>query len=109
MDSRSQSSGGTMSLEQQPLRLAVIGCGFFAQNHLHAWRAIKAVELVAVCDIDPAKARAAAAAFGGRASAEAAERVAHEKLEGVESASTPPSHRPLVERAAQHGVAASCQ
>ncbi|MGH6943984.1 MAG: hypothetical protein ACREH6_07180, partial [Geminicoccaceae bacterium] len=24
-------------------------CGFFAQNHLHAWRAIEEVELVAVC------------------------------------------------------------
>jgi len=37
-----------MSEERQPFRFAVIGCGFFAQNHLHAWRDIKDVELVAV-------------------------------------------------------------
>src|ERR1035437_3248942 len=109
MDSRSQSSGGTMSLEQQPLRFAVIGCGFFAQNHLHAWRDIKEVELVAVCDIDPAKAHAAAAEFGGRAYSDAAELFAHEKLDFVDIASTPPSHRRLVELAAQHSVAAICQ
>jgi len=98
-----------MSLKQQPLRLAVIGCGFFAQNHLHAWRDIKEVELVAVCDIDPEKAGAAAAEFGGRAYSDAAELFAREKLDFVDIASTPPSHRPLVELAAQHGVAAICQ
>ena len=32
------------------LRLAVIGCSFFAQNHLHAWLEIPQVEIVAVCD-----------------------------------------------------------
>ncbi len=47
-------------------RVAVVGCGFFAQNHLNAWRdlAAKGVELTAVCDVEPAKAKAAAAAFG---------------------------------------------
>ena len=48
------------------MRVAVIGCGFFAQNHLNGWRdlAVEGVELVAVCDIDPKKAEAAAKAFG---------------------------------------------
>ena len=45
-----------------PLRLGLIGCGFFAQNHLHAWKDLEpeGVELVAVCDIDADKAKAAA-------------------------------------------------
>ncbi len=36
------------------MRGAVIGCGFFAQNHLNAWRDMRAdgVEVVAVCDLD---------------------------------------------------------
>ena len=48
------------------LKAAVIGCGFFAQNHLHAWRDLGAagVELAAVCDLDAAKAAEAARAFG---------------------------------------------
>jgi D-apiose dehydrogenase len=46
-------------------RVAVIGCGFFAQNHLHAWRdlAAEGVELVGVCDHDETKATAASKTF----------------------------------------------
>lgn len=91
------------------LRFALLGCGFFAQNHLHAWREIADVELVAVCDIDPQRARAAAAEFGGRAYTSAEELLAREQLDFVDIASTPPSHRPLVELAARHGVAVICQ
>ncbi|GAB2174851.1 Gfo/Idh/MocA family protein [Dongia sp. agr-C8] len=45
--------------------VAVVGCGFFAQNHLNAWRdlAKDGVELIAVCDIDAEKAKAAAKNF----------------------------------------------
>ena len=41
------------------LRGALIGCGFFAENHLNAWRDLGAA-IVAVCDLDPVKAQAAA-------------------------------------------------
>jgi hypothetical protein len=46
-------------------RVGLIGCGFFAQNHLHAWSSLRGegARIVAVCDIDPAKAKAAAANF----------------------------------------------
>ena len=47
----------------RPYRFAVIGTGFFAQNHLHAWAEIPEVELVAVCDIDADRVSAAAAAL----------------------------------------------
>jgi len=49
----------------EKIGVAVVGCGFFAQNHLNAWRdlAKDGVELIAVCDIDAAKAKAAAEKF----------------------------------------------
>jgi predicted dehydrogenase len=49
----------------ESIGVAVVGCGFFAQNHLHAWQDLKerGVGLIAVCDIDAAKAKAAAEAF----------------------------------------------
>ena len=51
-----------------PLRVGVIGCGFFAENHLAAWAGMDDVVLAAVCDLDVEKANAAAAKFGaGRA------------------------------------------
>ena len=45
--------------------VAVVGCGFFAQNHLNAWRDLAkvGVDLIAVCDIDAEKAKAAAKNF----------------------------------------------
>ena len=95
------------------LRAAVIGCGFFAQNHLHAWRDLAAeglVELAAVCDLDEAKAARAAREFGvPRHYADAAAMLAAERPDFVDIVTTMPSHRKLVELAAGHGVPAIVQ
>jgi predicted dehydrogenase len=93
----------------RPYRFAMIGTGFFAQNHLHAWAQMPEVELVATCDIDLAKATAAADQFGGRAYADARELFENEELDFVDIATTPPTHRMMVELAAEFGVAAICQ
>ncbi len=47
-------------------RVGLIGCGFYAQNHLYAWRdlASEGADLVAVCDRDEVKARTAGEKFG---------------------------------------------
>jgi D-apiose dehydrogenase len=92
-------------MDQGMLRAGVIGCGFFAQNHLHAWQSIPGVQLAAVCDRDEARARAAAAEFGVPGCyTDAAEMFAQEHLDFVDIATTMPSHRPLVELAARHRV-----
>jgi D-apiose dehydrogenase len=94
-----------MTTDAQTHRMAVIGCGFFAQNHLHAWKDIPSVQLVAVCDRDATRAQAAAAAFGVPTwYTDAAEMFASETLDFVDIATTMASHRDLVELAARHGV-----
>jgi len=35
----------------KPLRLGLIGCGWIAPTHLHAWEKVKGAEVVALCDI----------------------------------------------------------
>ena len=42
------------------LCVAVIGCGYFATNHLKAWKRLPGVEIAGVCDIDAGKAQSAA-------------------------------------------------
>ncbi|MFO1055412.1 MAG: Gfo/Idh/MocA family oxidoreductase [Dongiaceae bacterium] len=97
-------------MAERILRAGLIGCGFFAQNHLHAWRDIPEVELVAVCDSDRAKADAARQRFGvPRAYQEAAAMLAAERLDFVDIVTTMPSHRALVELAAAHRVPAIVQ
>jgi predicted dehydrogenase len=92
------------------LRAGLIGCGFFAQNHLHAWRDIEGVELAAVCDLDAVKAARAAEQFGApRHYADAKAMLAAEKLDFVDIVTTMPTHRALVELAAEHKLPAIVQ
>ncbi|MCB2054797.1 MAG: Gfo/Idh/MocA family oxidoreductase [Geminicoccaceae bacterium] len=91
------------------LRGAVIGCGFFAQNHLKAWRDVEGARIVAVCDLDPARAEAAAALTGARAHSDAASMFAEEKPDFVDIATTMEIHEPLARLAARHDVAVICQ
>ena len=94
------------------MRGGLIGCGFFAQNHLSAWRDMRSdgVELVAVCDVDRAKAEAAAERFGvARAYADAGAMFAAERLDFVDIATRMESHGDLVRLAAGRGVHAIVQ
>jgi predicted dehydrogenase len=92
------------------LRGGVIGCGFFSINHLHGWRDIEGASIVALCDRDPARLALVGDQFGiARRYADAAQMLTDERLDFVDVATTVASHRPLVELAARHGVAAICQ
>jgi D-apiose dehydrogenase len=88
-----------------PLRVGLIGCGFFAENHLAAWASMEDVVLTAVCDLDVGKARGAAERYGARASyGDAAEMLVREALDFVDIATTMESHAKLVGLAASHGL-----
>lgn len=92
--------------------LGVIGCGFFAQNHLHAWTdlAPKGVEVVAVCDVDEAKARAAADKFGVKNWYKDAETMFRaQKLDLVDIVTRMETHRHVVGQAIRHRVPAIVQ
>jgi predicted dehydrogenase len=92
------------------LRGALIGCGFFAANHLNAWADVEGAEIVALCDRDPVRLAEAARRFGiGRAYADAGEMLAKERLDFVDIATTVASHRALVELCAGAGVHMVCQ
>lgn len=86
-------------------RAGVIGCGFFSANHLHAWHQIEGVELAAVCDLDRGKAEGAAKKFGvPKVYDDVAAMLSLENLDFVDIVTTMPTHRPLAELAASHGV-----
>src|SRR4051794_28648007 len=88
---------------------AVVGGGLFAPNHLNAWKDLEREgqgELVAVCDLDAAKAEAAKAKFG----VPAAFTDPHALFHGAPFAFADVcpqmhTHKALVELAAGHGVA----
>jgi D-apiose dehydrogenase len=91
-------------------RGALIGCGFFARNHMHGWEAAQGAEIVAVCDLDREKAEAFAHDFGiGRAYTDAEAMLAEIRPDFVDVATTVESHRPLVEMSLGAGALTICQ
>jgi len=92
------------------LKGALIGCGFFAQNQLHAWANIDGVEITALCDLDPISLKNTASAFNIKSTyKDAVQMVARENLDFVDIATTVGSHRALVELCVNAGLNVICQ
>lgn len=92
------------------MRGALIGCGFFAQNQLNAWRDIAGIDIVALCDRDANRLKQSAETFSiDRTYNDAAQMFADGGFDFVDIATTVASHRPLVEMAAKAGVHIICQ
>src|SRR5271154_4227839 len=88
--------------ENRTLRAAIVGCGYFATNHLTAWKHLEGVEIAAVCDLDQAKARAAAERFGvARWFTDARKMLREARPDFVDIVTTMASHRGLVTLCAQ--------
>ncbi len=91
------------------LRGGLIGCGYFGRIQLDGWRRVTGGRIEAVCDADPEKARAAAAEFGARAYADAAEMLERERPDFVDITTRPGTHPALVKLAAGRGLPVLCQ
>ena len=91
-------------------RGALIGCGFFARNHMHGWADAEGAEIVAVCDLDPAKAEAFARRLRRRRPTPTPPPCSpRSRPDFVDVATTVETHRPLVELALAHGALTVCQ
>ena len=93
------------------IRVGLIGCGFYAQNHLNSWRdlAPDGAVLAAVCDVDPAKARAAGEAFGVPWHVDVGAMLDSEKLDLVDIVTRQDTHRAIAEQTISRGIATIVQ
>jgi len=91
--------------------IGMIGCGFYAQNHLHAWSDLRSsgANLVSVCDIDAGRAEAAAQQFGARSYTSVEEMLDAEELDFVDIATRLGSHLEIAAKAAARGIGAIVQ
>lgn len=91
-------------------RVAIIGCGFFAPNHIHAWTSLADAELAAVCDLDAQRVAAAAELAGGIPQYTDPARMLDElKPDVVDIITTAPSHFKLAKLCAEHRIGAIIQ
>jgi len=88
-----------------PLKGAIIGCGWFAENHRQGWLRIPGVEIVAAADRQLDRAQR----FAKRAYSSAEELFAREQLDFVDIATHADSHLPLVQLAAERKIPTICQ
>lgn len=95
----------------RPVRIGVVGCGFYAQNHLHAWSSLESegAKLAAVCDIDTEKAQAASSNFSVPWFAETGEMIRLASIDLLDVVTRMDSHRELAEIAAKQNIGAIVQ
>ncbi|MCB1377735.1 MAG: Gfo/Idh/MocA family oxidoreductase [Alphaproteobacteria bacterium] len=93
------------------LAVGIVGCGFYAQNHLNAWADLKpeGAILSAVCDRDPARAEAAGRQFGVPHFTDMAKMLDAIAIDMVDIATRMDTHRELAAIAAERGVPAVVQ
>lgn len=96
--------------ESQPLRGLLIGAGYFSDFHLDAWNRIDETEIVAVCDLDRAKAKAAADKYGIAAVLDDPRRaISLSGIDFVDIVTPPASHLDLVTKTLTIGLPTICQ
>lgn len=104
-------TGQRGEIEDYPMvkncRVGVVGCGFFAQNHLNAWTSLRCegVEIAAVCDLSEAQAKQSAKAFSvPNVYTDMAEMIACEYLDLLDIVTQVGSHKRLVSIALEAGI-----
>ncbi len=92
------------------LRVGLAGAGAISQYHLVGWSQIPDAKLMAICDIDEARARAKAQAFNiPKVYTDFRAMIEQEKLDAVDIVTPVGSHAPLTRLAADAGLHVCCQ
>ena len=63
--------------------VAVVGTGFWGKNHARVYKELAETELIAICDIDPERAKAVANQFGAKPYTSAAKMLKNKDIEAV--------------------------
>lgn len=94
----------TDAASEKETRAALVGAGMISLYHLRAWQSV-GVPVVAICDIDRAKAQERAREFGiDRVYDDAEEMFGSGGFELVDIAASVAAHAPVTKLAADHGV-----
>jgi UDP-N-acetyl-2-amino-2-deoxyglucuronate dehydrogenase len=94
---------------QRTLRVGIVGCGMISRNHLEAFAALEAAEIVGVCDVDPERARTTATAWGIENAVDSVSALLALDLDIVSVCTPHPTHEDVVLEAAGAGVHVLCE
>ncbi len=93
-----------------PLRVVVIGAGYFSQFHLEGWRAVAGAQVVALCDTHRPRAEALATRFGiANVSTQARELLPAVQPHIIDITVPPASQGAVVAESLPHSALVICQ
>ena len=91
-------------------QVGIIGCGFWANYQIAAWKEIPEVNIVAVCDLDAQKIKVVVEKNNiSRGYTDVSKMLNEEKLDFVDIISNPETHPELVYAAAEKNIPVICQ
>ncbi|NOX21815.1 MAG: Gfo/Idh/MocA family oxidoreductase [Actinobacteria bacterium] len=103
-------AGHPAAISLSPLRGILVGCGYIATQQLDAWSQIDEVEIVALVDVDEAKARFQADRCGISATySDLSSALEKHNVDFVDIATPPPTHLDLVRISVEAGAHVLCQ
>ena len=91
------------------IKVAIIGCGQIARNHLDSYKRNPRVQVVACVDTDLGRAEALAKEVGARAYGSHQEMIQKEKIQGASICTVPSSHRQIVIDLLDAGLHVLCE
>ncbi|MBI5369026.1 MAG: Gfo/Idh/MocA family oxidoreductase [Planctomycetes bacterium] len=95
---------GTSVVGRAPLRVAVVGCGYWGPNLVRNFNSARGIEVAWICDLDPARLEEMARRFRvGRTTTNVADVLADPAVDAVALATPLATHRPLGEAALRAG------
>jgi D-apiose dehydrogenase len=93
-----------------PVRVAVVGAGYFSQFHMMGWSNVEQAQVVAVCDNHADKAQQMAQRFGVAQWYSDVDRMLQtEQIDLLDIITPSASHQSLVQAAIARGIAVICQ
>ncbi|GAB2747407.1 Gfo/Idh/MocA family protein [Sinomonas soli] len=92
-----------------PYRVGIVGCGAISRNHLEAFAAIPEATVVAVCDVDPGRARETAEDWGIAHAFGSVEELLAAGVDLVSVCTPHPTHEAVVLAAAAAGAHVLCE
>jgi D-apiose dehydrogenase len=93
-----------------PLRVAMVGAGFFAQHQIAAWRYVPGAQVVAVCDQELGRAQTMAHSWPEAKAVDTLEPLLQAGAVDLIDIATPPAaHHPILTKAIEAGVPCICQ
>ncbi|MCH6470101.1 Gfo/Idh/MocA family protein [Sinomonas terrae] len=90
-------------------RVGIVGCGAISRNHLEAFTAIPEARVVAVCDVDAARAQETAERWGIEHAYDSAAELLSSGVDIVSVCTPHPTHEQVVLAAAAAGVHVLCE